>query len=702
MKLDSLNEMQKKAVVKTDGPLLVLAGAGSGKTKVLTTKIAYLIEQMHINPYNILAITFTNKAAREMKDRITNMLGMLANSIQISTFHSFGLTIVRENAEKLDLKSNFTILDSEDSLTIIKKIMKDLNINAESVKPKYVKNQISGAKNELMSPLEYERFAMTEQEKNVVEIYKVYQKRLLISNSVDFDDLLMMPIMLFRKNPDILERYQERFKYILIDEYQDTNEAQYTLVKMISSKYKNVCVVGDNDQSIYSFRGANYQNILNFEKDYKSAETIMLEENYRSTKNILKVANEVIVNNNKRKDKNLWTENEVGNKVKYYRASDEKDEAIYVTKEIQKLIDEGIPKNEIAVLYRTNAQSRTIEEALLRENIPYKVIGSFYFYNRKEIKDLICYLKLIHNSYDDNSLLRVINVPKRGIGDKTIQNITEKATEKNICLYDAIESGKELIFKNKLEYIKKEAENCSLTDLIDLILNETGMKEELVKEKTIESEIRLENLEEFKSITKNFEEKYGIISLDEFLDEISLVADVEEHKNDTDVVTLMTIHSAKGLEFDNVFIIGMEEGIFPHFNSFLDANQIEEERRLCYVAITRAKKNLWIINAKRRMIYGKDGCNPPSRFLQEIDTNDLDISEAGTSFSNKIPDSISNFDKDATYTMGEKVYQDMYGEGIIVGIDDEFISIAFEHPYRIKKFIKGHKSIRKVDKECII
>lgn len=702
MKLDSLNEMQKKAVVKTDGPLLVLAGAGSGKTKVLTTKIAYLIEQMHINPYNILAITFTNKAAREMKDRITNMLGMLANSIQISTFHSFGLTIVRENAEKLDLKSNFTILDSEDSLTIIKKIMKDLNINAESVKPKYVKNQISGAKNELMSPLEYERFAMTEQEKNVVEIYKVYQKRLLISNSVDFDDLLMMPIMLFRKNPDILERYQERFKYILIDEYQDTNEAQYTLVKMISSKYKNVCVVGDNDQSIYSFRGANYQNILNFEKDYKSAETIMLEENYRSTKNILKVANEVIVNNNKRKDKNLWTENEVGNKVKYYRASDEKDEAIYVTKEIQKLIDEGIPKNEIAVLYRTNAQSRTIEEALLRENIPYKVIGSFYFYNRKEIKDLICYLKLIHNSYDDNSLLRVINVPKRGIGDKTIQNITEKATEKSICLYDAIESGKELIFKNKLEYIKKEAENCSLTDLIDLILNETGMKEELVKEKTIESEIRLENLEEFKSITKNFEEKYGIISLDEFLDEISLVADVEEHKNDTDVVTLMTIHSAKGLEFDNVFIIGMEEGIFPHFNSFLDANQIEEERRLCYVAITRAKRNLWIINAKRRMIYGKDGCNPPSRFLQEIDTNDLDISEAGTSFSNKIPDNISNFDKDATYTMGEKVYQDMYGEGIIVGIDDEFISIAFEHPYGIKKFIKGHKSIRKVDKECII
>ena len=697
MKLDSLNEMQKKAVVKTDGPLLVLAGAGSGKTKVLTTKIAYLIEQMHINPYNILAITFTNKAAREMKDRITNMLGMLANSIQISTFHSFGLTIVRENAEKLDLKSNFTILDSEDSLTIIKKIMKDLNINAESVKPKYVKNQISGAKNELMSPLEYERFAMTEQEKNVVEIYKVYQKRLLISNSVDFDDLLMMPIMLFRKNPDILERYQERFKYILIDEYQDTNEAQYTLVKMISSKYKNVCVVGDNDQSIYSFRGANYQNILNFEKDYKSAETIMLEENYRSTKNILKVANEVIVNNNKRKDKNLWTENEVGNKVKYYRASDEKDEAIYVTKEIQKLIDEGIPKNEIAVLYRTNAQSRTIEEALLRENIPYKVIGSFYFYNRKEIKDLICYLKLIYNQYDDNSLLRIINVPKRGIGEKTIQNLSMKALEENKCIYDVIDSGKELIFKNIIESIKKKAENCSLTELIDLILNETGMKADLKSDKSIESEIRLENLEEFKSITKNFEEKYGIISLDEFLDEISLVSDVEEHKNSNDVVTLMTIHSAKGLEFDYVFIIGMEEGIFPHFNSLMDLNQLEEERRLAYVAITRARKKLWIINAKRRTLYGKDSNNPPSRFLSDINSEDLDILENKPINGNEKSVTDSFIDDSITYSFGEKVNHTDYGDGVIVGIDEKLVSVAFPHPIGIKKFIKGHKCLRKVD-----
>lgn len=697
MKLDNLNEMQKKAVLKTDGPLLILAGAGSGKTRVLTTKIAYLIEEKNISPYNILAITFTNKAAKEMKERIENMLGIVSKGIQISTFHSFGLTIARENYEELGLNSNFTILDSDDSLTIIKKIMKELNINSEQLKPKFVRSQISGAKNEMLSPNEYEKFASTDFEKQIVEVYKHYEQRLKISNSVDFDDLLIMPINLFRKNPDILEKYQDRFKYILIDEYQDTNSAQYTLVKLIGSKYKNICVVGDNDQSIYSFRGANYQNILNFEKDYKNAEVIMLEENYRSTKNILKVANEVIVKNTKRKDKNLWTENNDGDKVKYYRANDEKDEANFVSESIQKLIDDGIKKNDIAVLYRTNAQSRTIEEALLRKNISYKVIGSMYFYNRKEIKDLISYLKLIHNNYDDNSLLRVINVPKRGIGEKTIQNLTTKALSENKCLYDIIDSGKELAFKNMIEELKKEAENISLTDLIDLILNKTGMKQDLVSDKTIESEIRLENLEEFKSITKNFEENYGIISLDEFLDEISLVADVEEHKNDTDVVTLMTIHSAKGLEFDNVFIIGMEEGIFPHFNSLMDFNQIEEERRLCYVAITRAKKNLWIINAKKRMLYGKDSMNPPSRFLTDINESDLDNISIKTENNSFISTFESQIDSSITYNFGEKVLHDEYGEGVIVGIDEKLISVAFPHPIGIKKFIKGHKCIRKVE-----
>ena len=695
MKLDNLNEMQKKAVEKTDGPLLILAGAGSGKTRVLTTKIAYLVEKLNVNPYNILAITFTNKAAREMKERIMKMLGTTSNNIQISTFHSFGLTILREHYDSLNLKNNFTILDSDDALTLIKKIMKDLNISSEELTPKYVKNQISGAKNELLSPLEYDRFASTDYEKNVSNIYKAYQERLIINNSVDFDDLLMMPILLFKKNKDILQKYQERFKYVLIDEYQDTNEAQYTLVKMISSKYKNICVVGDNDQSIYSFRGANYQNILNFEKDYSNSETIMLEENYRSTKSILKVANEIISKNIKRKDKNLWTENNEGNKPKYYRANNEKDEALYVTKEIESLIASGIPKNEIAVLYRTNAQSRTIEESLLRENIPYKVIGSFYFYSRKEIKDLICYLKLIHNSYDDASLLRIINVPRRGIGEKTLQNLTSKAILEHKCLYDAIESGKELIFKKQIENIKQEAENCSLTDLIDLILNNLGIKQELMNDKTIESEVRLENLEEFKSITKNFEEKYGIISLDEFLDEISLVADVEEHKDSSDTVTLMTIHSAKGLEFDNVFLIGMEEGLFPHFNSLMDNNQIEEERRLCYVAVTRAKKNLWLINAKRRLLYGKDNINPPSRFILEINPDDLECLENDFSLSSSVPD--DNIDETVEYNIGDRIMHDTYGEGIIVGVEEKVISIAFAHPYGIKKFIKGHKSIRKVD-----
>ncbi len=697
MQLLGLNERQRLAVEKTDGPLLVLAGAGSGKTKVLTTRIAYLIEEKCISPYNVLAITFTNKAAKEMKERIIKMLGDTASNIQISTFHSFGLMILKENYRELDLKSNFTILDSDDTLTIIKKIMKDLNINTESLKPKAVKNQISGAKNELLTANEYERFAMTDYEKKIVEIYRIYEKRLMLSNSIDFDDLLMMPIILFRKNPDILTRYQERFKYILIDEYQDTNEAQYMLVKMIGAKYKNICVVGDNDQSIYSFRGANYQNILNFEKDYKNAETIMLEENYRSTKNILKIANEVIVKNSKRKDKVLWTSNVDGEKVKYYRANNENDEAYYTIKEIRNLMANGVPANEIAVLYRTNAQSRIVEENLLRENIPYKVVGSLYFYNRKEIKDLICYLKLIYNQYDDNSLLRIINVPKRGIGEKTIQNLSMKALEENKCIYDVIDSGKELIFKNIIESIKKKAENCSLTELIDLILNETGMKADLKSDKSIESEIRLENLEEFKSITKNFEEKYGIISLDEFLDEISLVSDVEEHKNSNDVVTLMTIHSAKGLEFDYVFIIGMEEGIFPHFNSLMDLNQLEEERRLAYVAITRARKKLWIINAKRRTLYGKDSNNPPSRFLSDINSEDLDILENKPINGNEKSVTDSFIDDSITYSFGEKVNHTDYGDGVIVGIDEKLVSVAFPHPIGIKKFIKGHKCLRKVD-----
>ena len=693
MDLTKLNDKQREAVMETDGPILVLAGAGSGKTRVLTTKVAYLVLEKDVLPENILAITFTNKAAKEMKERVHKMLGSDSYRIQISTFHSFGLLLVKENYDKLGFDKNFTILDSDDVLTIIKRILKDMNLDPKVYNPRAIRNKISSAKNELMDSNYYSRFANSEYEEIVLEIFRKYEKKTSKNNSLDFDDLLLLPIKLFKENPDILKKYQERFKYILVDEYQDTNEAQYKMIKMLSAKYKNICVVGDIDQSIYSFRGANFRNILNFEKDYPEAKVIPLEENYRSTKNILNVANDIIKNNKQRKEKNLWTQNEDGPKIRYHRAYDEKDEANFVKNEIQKLIDSGEPRSSIAVLYRTNAQSRNMEEALLKDSIPYKVVGSFYFYNRKEIKDLICYLKLLYNPHDDVSLLRIINVPKRQIGPKTIENLSVKAVSNGTSLYEAIDSGKELQFKNLIEDIKRESENLSLTELVDLILDKSGMRQELEATKTIEAEVRLENLEEFKSITKNFEENNGIIALDEFLDEISLVADVSEHNDNDDVVTLMTIHSAKGLEFDHVFIIGLEEGLFPHNNSLYDDDELEEERRLCYVAVTRAKKTLTLVNAKRRMIYGNTSVNPPSRFISEIDDKYL---EKDPEKDTQVFDKDDMFDDNATYKVGDKVIHSVYGEGIIVGVGN-ILTIAFSHKYGIKKIMKGHKSIRKVE-----
>lgn len=697
MNIDTLNKEQKEAVTTTEGPLLVLAGAGSGKTRVLTTRVVYLIEELGIAPDSILAITFTNKAAKEMKERIIGMLGPVGFQIQISTFHSFGLLILREHYQELGYKENFTILDSDDSLTIIKKIMKEMNLDPKQYNPRAVRNKISSAKNELVDPKHYDRIAMTEFEDVVATVYKKYQAKLKLNNSVDFDDLLMLPLELFTKYPEVLKLYQERFKYILVDEYQDTNHAQYLLIKLISAKYKNICVVGDNDQSIYSFRGANFRNILNFEKDYEHPKVIMLEENYRSTKTILNAANNVIQNNKERKDKKLWTNNEDGLKIKYYRASDEKEEAYYVRKEIETLLENGTKPEDIAVLYRTNAQSRNMEESLLQANIPYKVVGSFYFYNRKEIKDLIAYLKVIYNHYDDISLLRTINTPKRGIGTKSIEALTIKANQNQTSLYDAIDSGKELAYKKVIEELTQESDKLSLTELVDAVLEKSGMRKELENEKSIEADIRLENLEEFKSITKNFEEKNGIISLEEFLAEISLVADVEEHKDNSHVVTLMTIHSAKGLEFDYVFLIGLEEGIFPHNNAFLEADGLEEERRLCYVAITRAKKSLWILNARRRTIYGMDSVNPPSRFISEITPDYLELcfeEKTGLKPITQVP--ISNIDKNATYEIGSKIIHDTFGTGVVVGVDKSILTIAFAHPHGIKKLMKGHKSIRKV------
>lgn len=698
MNIDGLNEKQKEAVRKTEGALLVLAGAGSGKTKVLTTRVAYLVKELGVDPSSILAITFTNKAAKEMRERILAMVGKVGYQIQISTFHSFGLLLIRENYATLGLDKNFTILDSDDANTLIKKICKDKGLDSKIYNPKAIKNKISGAKNEIMSPIDYEKYAYSDYEKTVVEVYKKYEEKLQVNNSLDFDDLLLLPIQLFRSHPEVLQEYQEKFKYILIDEYQDTNEAQYVLTKMISAKYKNICVVGDNDQSIYAFRGANYKNILNFEHDYQNPEVILLEENYRSTKTILNAANSIIKNNKERKDKNLWTSNVEGEKIKYHKAENEKEEAHYVVEEIEKLLQKGVEREDIAILYRTNAQSRNLEEAFLSKNIPYRVVGSFYFYKRKEIKDLICYLKLIYNIHDDVSLTRVINVPKRGIGLKTIENLENKASAMHVSMYDAIESGKELVFKNTIEKIRQKQSELSLTELVDFILEETGMRRELESERSMEADIRLENLEEFKSITKHFEERMGFISLEEFLEEISLVADIEEHKDTQDVITLMTIHSSKGLEFDYVFLVGMEEGIFPHSNSFSSQEDIEEERRLCYVAITRAKKGLYLVSARKRTLFGQDSYNRPSRFVEEVDPDylEVDIPEKEV----KIIDRKAMIDDTLEYSIGDKVEHDSFGIGVIVGVSKSILTIAFKSG--IKTLMKGHKSIRKVSEEDAI
>lgn len=698
MMIDKLNEQQRDAVLYNNGPLLILAGAGSGKTRVLTTKIAYLIEELGIAPWHILAITFTNKAAKEMKTRINNLVGSISKDIQISTFHSFGLKLVRENSSLLGYDNNFVIMDSDDSLTIIKRILKELNLDPKVYNPKAIKNRISSCKNEFISPTEYEKYAASEYEKKVLEVYKKYEGKLKQNNSVDFDDLLLLPIRLFKSNPSVLQKYQERFQYILIDEYQDTNEAQYILTKMLSAKYRNICCVGDNDQAIYGFRGANYKNILNFEKDYEEAKIIKLEQNYRSTKMILDAANSVIKNNKNRKEKNLVSTKGIGKKVKYYRSYDEKDEAHYVAYYVKQAIDNGVNPEEIAVLYRTNAQSRMFEEELLKEHIPYRIIGGINFYSRKEIKDLIAYLRLIHNDKDNISLLRIINTPRRGIGLKTIDKLQEKADYEGKSIYEVISGGKELEFKKIIESLKKIKENVTLTELIDKVLDASGMKSELESEKTLESEIRLENLEEFKSLTKDFEEREGLVSLEDFLFEVSLVTDADMKDEGSHKISLMTVHSVKGLEFDYVFVVGLEEGIFPHMNSLMDNSEIEEERRLCYVAITRAKEQLYLINARRRTLFGKDQVNPPSRFLSEIDKEVLDVEKIDNDkdIEVKINKEEKFYQNDMTYQVGDYVYHDTFGTGRVVEVTNTLVSVAFKLPYGIKKLMKNHKSLRKV------
>lgn len=687
----TLNKEQLEAVNHIDGPCLVMAGAGSGKTKVLTTRIINLIES-GIRDTNILAITFTNKAAKEMRERVSNLYGDIYSFI--GTFHSFGLKIIRENYRECGLDRNFTIIDGDDSLSIIKKILKNNNIDPKKFSPYMIRNKVSFIKNENLTDAELERTFNTQFDSLCVDVYHKYQSILRDSNVVDFDDLLMKPVELFMERDDILDKYQEHFKYILVDEYQDTNPVQYKLCKLLAGKYRNIFVVGDMNQSIYAFRQADYKNIINFEHDYPECTSIKLEENYRSTNNILNAANCVIKNNTQRKDLHLWSEKGDGEKINYIRSYDEKHEVTIVMSEIEKLLKDGYKYSDIAILYRTNGQSRVFEEGLLNKGIPCKVVGGYYFYNRKEIKDLIAYLRLIYNPHDQISLTRIINVPKRGIGESAIRNLENLALINGNSLYENLSTKKELEFKKIIDELISDAENSSLTELIDKILEKTGMKDELSQDMSLENELRLDNLMEFKSITSNFEEREGVVSLGDFLEEISLVADVAQHKEDGEEVTLMTIHSAKGLEFTVVFLVGMEEGIFPHTNSLCESDGLEEERRLCYVGITRAKELLYLTNAKRRMLYGKDTMNLPSRFIKEID-DDLLLRNDTIKEEKKIEVKEMYVEgKNDDISQGDTVEHETLGLGVVIKVDGSLIDVAFKSG--VKKLMKNHKSIKKI------
>ena len=691
----TLNDKQIEAVNHKEGPCLVLAGAGSGKTRVLTERIIKLIED-GISPYNILAITFTNKAAREMKSRVENSIGSLSDSIFIGTFHSFGLRVLRENYMEVGYTSNITILDADDTKALIKRILKEDDLDPKDYDIKHIMSRISNAKNDGVTPAEYNRLFLHEEDKIIARVYEKYLKVLKENNSVDFDDLLLKPVELFKREPSILERYQERFQYILVDEYQDTNSIQYELVKLLAKKYKNIFVVGDANQSIYSWRNADYRNILNFERDYENAHVVLLEENYRSTNNILKAANSVIKNNTEGKKLNLWTSSSDGDKVDYIRVEDELRESDFVVDKIKDLVSLGYKYSDFAVLYRTNAQSRVIEQTCTSNGIPYNVIGSYRYLDRKEIKDLVAYLNLIYNPNDSVSLERVINVPKRGIGAKTIDGIRETAREKGISLFEAIESGKELEWKKVILELIEDSKELTLTDIIEQVLVKTGMRSEYENDKSVESARRLEDLEEFKSLAMNFEDS-GIYDLETFLENIMLVSDTGQYSGEGDEVTLMTLHSAKGLEFKVVFIIGMEEGLFPHNRSFESLSELEEERRLCYVGITRAKSKLYLLSAKQRTIFGMTSSTVESRFIKEIDESVINK----TSTTKEKPSNHHSFvtdmytSNDTDFKPGDKITHNVFGEGVIISINGKIGTIAFNHKVGIKQIAINHKYLTK-------
>ncbi len=648
---DTLNEPQREAVLHTDGPLLILAGAGSGKTRVLTHRIAYLIEELGVNPWNILAITFTNKAAGEMRQRVDDLVGFGSESIWVSTFHSMCVRILRRFIDRLGYDSRFTIYDTDDQKTLMKAVCKKVDIDTKKFKERMLLSVISSAKNEMVLPEEFELNAGGDfVQLKIAKVYREYEAQLKANNALDFDDLLVRTVQLLQTQPDVRENYQERFRYIMVDEYQDTNTVQFKLVSLLAGKYRNLCVVGDDDQSIYKFRGANIRNILDFEKEYPDARVIKLEQNYRSTGNILNAANGVISNNKGRKDKTLWTANGEGEKISLRQFDTAYDEAEFIAEDIKKEVRDGASYNDNAVLYRTNAQSRLLEEKFIAMNIPYKIVGGINFYARREIKDILAYLKTIDNGQDDLAVRRIINVPKRGIGLTTINRIQEAADERGISFYEALlapemipgagrSAAKLDSFAALIEYFKGQAEKESLTDLLNEILDMTGYAQNLEADDEIDAESRLQNIEELVNKAAAYEEDCADrdekATLSGFLEEVALVADIDSLEEDQDYVVLMTLHSAKGLEFPHVYLAGMEDGLFPSYMTIMgdDPEELEEERRLCYVGITRAEQKLTLTCARKRMVRGETQYNRISRFVGEIPPELLDTGSRKRTYS---------------------------------------------------------------------
>ncbi|ELJ9061030.1 DNA helicase PcrA [Staphylococcus pseudintermedius] len=702
----NMNKEQSEAVRTTEGPLLIMAGAGSGKTRVLTHRIAYLLDEKDVSPYNILAITFTNKAAKEMKERVQALVGEEAEVIWMSTFHSMCVRILRRDADRIGIERNFTIIDPTDQKSVIKDVLKRENIDPKKYEPRIFIGEISKLKNDLLTPAKAEAEADDFYSRMVATVYKGYQQQLVRNQALDFDDLIMTTIRLFERVPDVLDFYQNKFQYIHVDEYQDTNTAQYTLVNMLAQKFKNLCVVGDSDQSIYGWRGANIHNILSFEKDYPNARTIFLEQNYRSTKTILQAANEVIRHNTERKPKGLWTANQQGEKIHYYEAMSERDETEYVVREIFKQQKKGKRYKDMAVLYRTNAQSRVLEETFLKSNIPYVMVGGQKFYDRKEIKDLLSYLRLIANSADDISLQRIINVPKRGIGPSSVEKIATYAVDHELTMFDALAEvdfiglSKKVTqaaaeFYQLMSNLMQEQEFLEVSEIVDEVLEKSGYREMLEREQSIESRSRLENIDEFMSVPVDYEKNTPLEeqSLINFLTDLSLVADVDG-ANLEDGVTLMTMHSAKGLEFPIVFIIGMEESIFPHIRAIQSESdhEMEEERRISYVAITRAEEELYLSHATSRTLFGRPQSNERSRFLNEIPEELLDLPErqyamtigsrkrqpAKRGFSQRAVKNSSSSSTASNWKVGDKVMHKSWGEGMVSNVNDKNGSIELD------------------------